>query len=82
MKHELTTAAATMLLTLGLFTGYRALADVKQPHMESALHHLEEAKEQLQMAEHDKDGHREKALEITEHAMEEVKAGMQYADKK
>lgn len=47
-----------------------------QPHMESALEHLRAARSQLQMAERDKGGHRTRAVEIVDHAIDEVKAGI------
>lgn len=50
-----------------------------QGHMEEAYHHLQGAKQELQQADHDKGGHRDKALELINRAMEEVQAGMQYA---
>ncbi len=82
MKRFLVVFAVTLALILGTFAGYRALADEEQPHMHAALHHLEEAQKELQMAAHDKGGHREKAMELTRNAIEEVKAGVQFADKK
>jgi hypothetical protein len=82
VKRYLATSALTVALTLGSLAGYRALADERQPHMHAAIHHLEEAKKELQMAEHDKGGHREKALELTNSAIEEARAGVQFADKK
>lgn len=49
-----------------------------QPHMEAALHHLQAAAEELRQAEHDKGGHREKALDLTQQAINHVKAGMHF----
>ena len=48
--------------------------------MHAALNHLQEAKKELDMAAHDKGGHREKALDLTQKAIEEVRAGVEYAD--
>jgi len=56
----------------------RAQNDDKQPHMESALDHLQEAQVQLQKAQHDKGGHRARALALVERAKAEVKAGMKF----
>lgn len=80
MKRYLATSALTVALTLGSLAGYRALADERQPHMHAALHHLEEAKKELEMAAHDKGGHREKALDLTQSAIQEVRAGAEFAD--
>jgi hypothetical protein len=80
VKRYLATSALTVALTLGLLAGYHALADEDQPHMRMAMHHLEEAKKELEMAAHDKGGHREKALDLTQSAIQEVRAGMEFAE--
>jgi hypothetical protein len=73
-------------LALGLATaigfgliGPVALADV-QPTMQGALTNLQQAKELLEKAEHDKGGYREKALRAVDNAIREVQEGMQYAN--
>ena len=53
----------------------------RHPEMMRALHALEHAKGDLEKAAHDFGGHRAKALELTEQAIQEVKAGLAY-DKK
>ena len=50
----------------------------EQPHMEAALHHLQAAAEELRQAEHDKGGHRAKALDLTQQAINHLKAGMHF----
>jgi hypothetical protein len=47
-----------------------------QPNMDAALAHLREAKASLQRAEHNKGGHRGKAIEIINRAIAEVEAGI------
>ena len=47
--------------------------------MHATLDALQRAHAQLQAASPDKGGHREKAMELTMHAMDEVKAGIEYA---
>jgi hypothetical protein len=54
-------------------------AQARQVHMEKALHHLQEAKRQLEMAARNKGGHRAKAHNLTHRAIEQVRAGMRYA---
>jgi hypothetical protein len=56
-------------------------AEERQPHMQAALHHLQEAQEELRVAEHDKGGHRSNAIKLVEQAIGEVDAGIHYADK-
>ena len=52
-----------------------------QPHMKAALKDLEQAKAQLEKATPDKGGHRVKALELTNQAIEEVKKGLAFDNK-
>ena len=52
----------------------------KQPHMEAALKNLQNAKVQLEKATADKGGHRVKAIELINQAMDEVNRGMAYSD--
>ena len=51
-------------------------AHAGQPHMQNALMHLREARAALQRAEHNKAGHRERAIERINQAIAEVEAGM------
>ena len=73
MKNWMTTVAIAATLTIAPF----AYAE-KQPHMEHALKALENAKIQLEKAEHDKGGHRVKAIDLINQAISEVKAGIEY----
>jgi len=61
--------------------GQHAKKHEQHPEMRHALHALENAKHDLEKAAHDFQGHRAKALELTNQAIEEVKAGLA-ADKK
>ena len=49
-----------------------------QPHMQQALDSLNQAKQHLQAAEHDKGGHRARALQLVDQAISQVRQGMQY----
>lgn len=53
-----------------------APAEAAQPHMEAAMHALQNAMEQLNAAEPDKAGHRVKAMSLVHDAIEEVRAGI------
>ncbi|MBI3810689.1 MAG: hypothetical protein HY283_00560 [Nitrospirae bacterium] len=52
----------------------------KQPHMKGALESLKRAKVQLEKAAPDKGGHRATAMKLVDQAIEEVKAGMEFAN--
>ena len=51
-------------------------ARADQPNMRAALAHLRDARAALQRAEHNKGGHRGRAIEIINRAIAEVEAGI------
>ena len=53
-----------------------------QPKMKAALAHLQKAHDALQKASSDKGGHRVKALDLTKQAIEQVKQGIAFDNKK
>lgn len=69
---------AFSLVVLAVLAMPRIVAAEDQPHMRAALEALEQAKQHLQQAEHDKGGHRAKALQLTDQAINHVKEGMKY----
>lgn len=50
-----------------------------QPHMQNALGALQNALSELQQAEPNKGGHRERALSLVQQAIEQVEAGLAFA---
>jgi len=54
----------------------------EHPHMESAIKALEDAKRQLEEASHSYQGHREKALEHVNAALQECHTALMVVDKK
>ena len=52
-----------------------------QPRMHQALDQLRAAAASLEAADHDKGGHRAKALELTRAAIGQVEAGVRYDNK-
>jgi hypothetical protein len=63
------------------FASVAALA-VPQPHMDAALHALENAKHQIEDADANRDhgGHAEAATKLIEDAIHEVKEGIRFRD--
>jgi hypothetical protein len=60
--------------------GNSALAD-RQPLMKDALANLKQAATALKNASHDKGGHRAKALELTNQAIDQVEKGIKFDNK-
>jgi hypothetical protein len=75
MKRVLVTLFVIVAIATGFFAG-RASAD--QPRMQAALEHLRAAKVELEHADRDKGGHRERALRLTNDAIAEVERGIGY----
>ncbi|QSQ20144.1 hypothetical protein JY651_33410 [Pyxidicoccus parkwayensis] len=71
-----TLVAATAAFLLGGFVNH-AYAD-RQPKMRDAVAHLERALTSLKNASADKGGHRVKAIELTEAALNEVREGIKF----
>lgn len=70
-----------LALVLALVVGFQVVdtaSAAPQGHMRSALNHLRLAKDQLQKATHDKGGHRVKAIELTNGAIDQVQAGIRF----
>ncbi len=63
-----------ILLLGGAFAGWAAMG---QPHMFNALDHLKAARSELERAEHNKGGHRDKAIEFVDRAIEQTKRGIE-----
>ena len=72
-------AALTVVTASGHFV-QEASAEA-QPRMRTALDLLNKAKDELKAANPDKGGHRVKAIESTEKAIEETKAGIEFDNK-
>jgi hypothetical protein len=75
IKTGLVVSAFAATLSAGVFIG-QAFAD--QPHMQSALDALRTARSELQAAEANKGGHRVKALNYVNSAIDEVRAGIEF----
>lgn len=57
-------------------TAIATSVEAAQPHMEAALHALNNAERELNSAEPDKGGHREKAMGLVRDAIAEVHEGI------
>jgi hypothetical protein len=75
------TVALAGALAFVIATSDNVASADSQPHMKTALATLKVAKSQLEKATHDKGGHRAKALQLTEQAMEQVKKGIEFDNK-
>ena len=65
----------TIVLVLGFIAGQLSAA---QPHMQAALKQLRAARSSLNKASADKGGHRERAIDAVNRAIDEVELGIAY----
>ena len=71
----------TVLIGLGLYSAVHAQTAQMarhEPHMSAALGHLQQAKGELERAAPNKGGHREKAMELVNQAIQQVQEGERY----
>ncbi len=68
-------------LLIGLMAGCAGPQVVHQPRMEAALEDLRAAKEELERAAPNKGGHRERAIELIDRAIEQVKEGIEAGER-
>ena len=66
-------------LIVGAFVLGCGTARADQPHMHAALAALRDARHELEVAEHNKGGHREHAIELINKAIEQVEKGIKAA---
>jgi len=66
-------------LIVGTFVLGCGVARADQSHMHAALAALRDARHQLEVAERNKGGHRERALELVDKAISQVRKGIEYA---
>lgn len=64
-----------LVLVIGFVAGQLSAA---QPQMQAALNHLKQARTSLNRATADKGGHRERAIELVNQAIDQVEAGIAY----
>lgn len=79
-KASTLTLAGALAFTL--WNPVREAEAEPQPHMKAALASLTTAHDQLDKATHDKGGHRAAAKKLTAAAIEEVKKGIAFDEKK
>ena len=52
-----------------------------EPHMSAAMGHLQQARNELDKAAPNKGGHRERAMQLIDQAMQQVQEGEQYYER-
>ena len=72
-----------LVVGVAMVLAFAGVSGAAQNNMRDALAHLREARQSLDRAEDNKGGHKDKAIELVDKAIEQVQAGMEFAaDKK
>jgi hypothetical protein len=79
-RRELMTLVAGGALAAGFLAVSSGSAEAYQGNMERALASLQDAFDSLRHASSNKGGHREKAMHMIESAMQQVQAGIDFAN--
>jgi len=84
MRTRIITAVSTFAVLIGLSiyslgrpAQTHEMAE-HEPHMSAALGHLQEARAELEKAASNKGGHKEKALQLVDQAIQQVRQGEVY----
>jgi hypothetical protein len=84
MRTRLIAALSTLAVLVGLSlyslgrpAQNRDMA-IHEPHMSAAMGHLQQARTELERAASDKGGHRVRAMQLTDQAMQEIREGERY----
>jgi len=77
MGRKILAVVVVAVLVIG---GTVGICTADEPHMRAALERLREAREQLEKAAPNKGGHREKAIELINHAIEQVQKGIEFGE--
>ncbi|GAB5374457.1 MAG: hypothetical protein AcusKO_09190 [Acuticoccus sp.] len=75
-KRDIITATIAAVFTTGVVTA----AVAQQTRMENAVKYLKLAKDELQKANPNKGGHRVKAMNLIDEAIQQVRMGKRFAD--
>jgi hypothetical protein len=78
MNRKLSVFGIALAFAAGIAVASLRPVSADQPHMQNALKNLKQAREDLEKATPDKGGHRVKALELTNQAIEEVTKGIEF----
>jgi hypothetical protein len=78
MRSQILVVCTVLLVAIGLVYAQTHRMAIHEPHMSAAYGHLEQAKAELERATPNKGGHRERAMQAIDQAMQQIEEGEQY----
>lgn len=78
MRNRVLAVFGVLLVAIGLVFAQTHRMAIHEPHMSAAYGHLEQARAELEKATPNKGGHRERAMQAIDQAMQQIEEGEQY----
>jgi hypothetical protein len=78
MRSQILAIFTVLLVAIGLVYAQTRRMEIHEPHMSAAYGHLEQARAELERATPNKGGHRERAMQLINQAMQQIEEGEQY----
>ena len=78
MRSQILLVCTVLLVAIGLVYAQTHRMAIHEPHMSAAYGHLEQARVELERATPNKGGHRERAMQAIDQAMQQIEEGEQY----
>ena len=78
MRSQILVVCTVLLVAIGLVYAQTHRMAIHEPHMSAAYGHLQQARTELERAAPNKGGHRERAMQAIDQAMQQIDEGEQY----
>jgi hypothetical protein len=78
MRNRVLAVFGVLFVAIGLVFAQTHRMAIHEPHMSAAYGHLQQARTELERAAANKGGHRERAMQAVDQAMQEIEEGEQF----
>jgi hypothetical protein len=78
MRNRILAVLSVLLVAIGLVVAQTHRMAIHEPHMSAAYGHLQQARAELERAAPNKGGHRDRAMQAIDQAMQEIEEGEQF----
>jgi len=78
MRNRILAVLGVLLVAIGLVVAQTHRMAIHEPHMSAAYGHLQQARAELERAAPNKGGHRERAMQAVDQALQEVEEGERF----
>jgi len=78
MRNRILAVLGVLVVAIGLVVAQTHRMAIHEPHMSAAYGHLQQARAELERAAPNKGGHRERAMQAVDQALQEVEEGERF----